>query len=213
MTIAHETGHIAFDMFDMYDYPTGVGRFDIAGATVTGVDSLWAPAAWWKIHLGWIAPIVVTKDGYYDVRHAGDQYPDAFLLYDPDHGVEEYFLVENRQNVPNTSDADLNSNGLAVWRVRDTGARAGNPAGAPFEMMRPDGTNVVKGDDTDAFDPDDARIPQRAMTAPWKSGPAARVAVRAIGGSATDDAGLLRRARPRRARGSLGLGHGPSDRP
>ena len=183
MTIAHETGHIAFDMFDMYTYPTGVGRFDIAGGTVIGDDSLWAPAAWWKLHAGWITPTVVTQDGYYDVRQAGDQNPEAFLLYDPDHGVEEYFLVENRQALANTSDAGTEDSGLVVWRVRDTGASSINPAGPPFEIMRPDGVNSVLGDGADAFDPVQGGSLQRAMTAAWKSGPAAKVAVRAVGRS------------------------------
>lgn len=144
-----------------------------------GADDLWAPSAWWKLHLGWIRPTVVTRDGYYDVRQAGDRNPEAFLLYDPDKGVNDYFLVENRQALAGTSDANINDSGLVVWRVIDANA-AGQ---APFEVMRSDGGNVA-GTARDAFDPSDPATPQRAMTAPWQDGTAARVAVRAIGRSA-----------------------------
>jgi M6 family metalloprotease-like protein/uncharacterized repeat protein (TIGR01451 family) len=113
MTWIHEVGHVALDMKDLY----GIGvQDDIGGGTCGSGDQTWLANAWTRMHLGWIAPQVVTKDGYHDVRRA-DQSGDAYILYDPypSKDVMNYFVVENRGG---GTGYDANAtNGLAVWRL------------------------------------------------------------------------------------------------
>lgn len=204
ITLAHETGHIAVDLFDMYVFPTSVDLLDWAGNTcsVNGdtTDTFWAPSAWMKMHLGWITPTVVTRDGYYDLPQAVDQTGRTFLLYDPSRGVGDYFLVENRQVVANSPDSILADSGLVVWRAREAvpaastgslqstppGCRATPPTGpciAPFELIRPDGASGAAFGSADAFDARDPRSVPRTMDNPWQDGTPSNVAVRAVGNS------------------------------
>lgn len=91
MTLVHEIGHAAFDMPDTYQEE--VPELDIGSWTSSVGDlQLSEPNAWHKMHLGWLEPTVVTESGHYDVGVG-----EAFVLYDPDRGTDEYFLVENRQ--------------------------------------------------------------------------------------------------------------------
>ncbi len=65
ITLAHETGHAAFDMPDLYFW--NVGNLDLGGPTCQPDGLLFRLSAWQKLHLGWLVPTVVTCDGYYDV--------------------------------------------------------------------------------------------------------------------------------------------------
>lgn len=69
-----------------------VVRCAMATSGVTGTPHL---DPWAKIHLGWIKPVVVTRSGWYAVRSA-EKNPEAYILYKPAHGVNEYFIIENR---------------------------------------------------------------------------------------------------------------------
>jgi M6 family metalloprotease-like protein len=189
ITAIHEAGHILFGMRDLYGF--GVGSFDLAGPTCGGPDSTQFSAnAYQRLHLGWITPTVVTRDGYYDLRDylaSGS----AYLLYDPDRGTSDYFLVENRRALAGTYDRSVADSGLVIWRVDDRQYSSGSEMLRPVEIMRPDGTRpngcvetapvCYRGADTDAWDPSDRRTPQREMARTWRDGTSARVAVRAIG--------------------------------
>lgn len=99
MTLVHEIGHAAFDMPDTYQ--EGIPELDIGSFTSSVGDlQLFEPNAWHKIHLDWIEPTVVTESGYYDVATG-----EAFVLYDPDQGTDEYLLVENRRTRPDAVEA------------------------------------------------------------------------------------------------------------
>ena len=71
------------------------------------------------MHWGWITPQVVDHDGFYDVRRA-DTTGDSFILYDPDRGTDDYFIVENRRAVTGTYDEDVADQGLVIWRIDET---------------------------------------------------------------------------------------------
>lgn len=170
ITIIHENAHATMDLVDLYGFDTG--GYDLGAATCNQADmTLFAPNAWHKLHWGWITPTVVSKDGYYDIRRA-DTTGDAFLLYDPDRGTDDYFLVENRRRTPGTYDQSLSRSGLVIWRVADD--QLGIDSGIdPIGLARP-----PSGLPTwDAADP----TAPRTMSQPWADGTAANVAVRAIG--------------------------------
>ncbi len=178
-TIIHENAHVLFDMPDLYGF--GVGHLDIGGTTNGGDDRIAAPSAWQKMHLGWIQPTVVTRDGFYEIRRA-DTTGDAFILYDPDRGTDDYFIVENRVRTFGTYEWGISDAGLAIWRISDSSLGV---AGAPWpiELMTPTGTPSPPdwpGSFRDAWDPADPTTPQRTMSQPWADGTAAGVAVRAI---------------------------------
>ena len=200
MTWAHEIGHQAGDMRDLYGF--GVGTLDIAGPTCggTGAGSLREPNSWQKLHWGWIAPTVVTSDGYYSVSRY-DTTGASFLLYDPGKNTDNYFLVENRVRQNGTYDQNASDEGLVIWRVDDAKYGSQSDSIRPVEIMRPDGTATpggtpcgqstcfYPGSTTDAWDPSDVNTPQRTMSQTWRDGTSSNVAVRAIG-----DAGSVIRA-------------------
>ncbi len=190
MTIIHETGHVTFHMRDLYGF--GVGAFDISGPTCGYSDSVFfRTSAWQKLHLGWIAPTVVVRDGYYSVDRT-DSSGEAFILYDPDKGTNDYFIVENRQRTAGTYDQNAADNGLVIWRIDDAQYNSGDESIRPIDIMRPDGTTnggcgsggCYSGSNGDAWDPSDSTTPQRTMTRKWRDEVTpANVAVRAIGPS------------------------------
>ena len=117
ITVIHENAHALVNMVDLYGFD--VGRLDLGSFTCGDPDEkLFAPSAWHKLHWGWITPTVVSKDGYYDIRRA-DTTGDAFLLYDPDRGTDDYFLLENRRMTPGTYDRGVSAEGLVIWRIAD----------------------------------------------------------------------------------------------
>lgn len=168
ITIIHENAHVAMDLQDFYGFD--VGRLDLGGRTCNMPNpTLFAPSAWHKLHWGWISPTVVRRDGYYDVRRA-DTSGDAFILYDPDHGTGDYFMVENRRPTPGTYDQSVDDDGLVIWRVADSAFGISTPIG----LMRPTPSAA-------AWDASDPFAPQRTMSAPWFDGTASNISVRAIG--------------------------------
>jgi M6 family metalloprotease-like protein len=188
ITIIHETGHAALHTRDLYGF--GVGSFDLYGPTCTAPDAtFFSLSSWQKLHLGWITPTIVTKDGFYSVPR-WDTSGQAFLLYDPDKGTNDYFLVENRERPVGTYDASASDRGLVIWRIDDAQYASSDETVRPIDIMRPDGTRAngcmeytsgcYGGSDIDAWDPSDPNTPQRTMARTWRDGSAANVAVRAI---------------------------------
>jgi len=183
----HETWHVLFVPRDFYGF--GVGWFDIAAPALGAPDtSLVAMAAWNKLHLGWSNPTVVTRDGYRELGEAGDVSSDAAILYDPDRGTDDYFIVENRRRRPGSYDQSVPDSGLLIWRIDERHYASADDFVRPVEIVRPDGqtpdgcnAGCYGGNDSDAWDPADARTPQRTMDRPWRDGSPAGVAVRAIG--------------------------------
>jgi M6 family metalloprotease-like protein len=191
ITAIHEAWHAMWwtSRTDIYNF--GMGSLDISGPTCNSDDDLlFGTAAWMKLHLGWITPTVVTRDGYYDIRQADDTRHDAFILYDHGRGTNDYFVVENRQARDGTYDEDPSDSGLVIWRIDDTQWASTNGNVRAVDIMRPDGTTApgcpaagCGGSSIDAWDPASTATPQRAMERSWRDGTASNVAVRAIGRS------------------------------
>ena len=186
MTIIHETGHVALHTRDLYGF--GVGSLDISGPTCGVGDALlFRTSVWQKMHLGWLVPTVVDHDAFYNVTRA-DTTGAAYILYDPDRGTNDYFMVENRQRTANSYDQSASDSGLVIWRIDDSQYNSGSESIRPIDIMRPDGTTnagcgsggCYGGSSTDAWDPSDSNTPQRTMNRTWRDGTAAKVAVRAI---------------------------------
>lgn len=185
ITHIHELSHHAFDHAD-HDYIAGT--LDVTGPTCSSTDDgFWDYNSWHKLHLGWKTPTVVVKDGYYTVSR-WDETGQAYLLYDPDRGTNDYFLVENRTKTAGSYDADAADRGLVIWRAEEGRFGMNGPRGA-YQLIRPIGGLPPKSDPPyggtamDAWDPSDVinNTPQRAMTETWGDGTGAKVAVRAIG--------------------------------
>ena len=176
ITIIHENAHVALGMKDLYGFDTR--GLDIGAATCEAPTEqpddgrLFAPNAWHKLHWGWIAPTVVVRDGYYDVRRA-DTTGDAFILYDPDRGTDDYFIVENRTMTAGTYDQRASGRGLVIWRVADH-AFGVDTGFDPIGMMKQDVFRT-------AWDAAAYQAAPRTMTAPWSDGAATSLAVRSIG--------------------------------
>jgi M6 family metalloprotease-like protein len=125
MTIVHEFGHLLFDMPDSYFQAVG-DKTDIGGTTGgLPYNDFFRPNAWHYMHLGWSEPTVVTSSGYHDVptEPAGS----SFILYDPDKGTDDYFIVENRSATAGTYDQGVGTDdqgiahdGLMIWRVDES---------------------------------------------------------------------------------------------
>lgn len=153
-TMAHETSHL-FGTSDIYGpwlnpYFTNNFAASLMGSTVTGRDDdRWTTHLdpWHKIQLGWANPRVFEINGttgcfYLDPAHLGGTIPSQdrapVILYDPNRGPDEYFILENRQRTrsfigsetsdPLTGatkkfysyDADTADSGIAVWHIQET---------------------------------------------------------------------------------------------
>lgn len=118
---AHELAHLNLGLADLYvDQAAtyeGVGPFSLMcdGYAPTHLDP------WAKMKLGWLVPRVVTADGWVALTDAETSLGgSAVILYDPNHGTQEYFLVENRW--PGASmERNLGFAGLAVWHITEFG--------------------------------------------------------------------------------------------
>jgi M6 family metalloprotease-like protein len=181
ITAIHELGHAAWQMDDAYGWD--IYAYDIATGTCGAADStLFGLATWQAMHLDWISPEVVTQDGFYQaglMKTIGD----SFILYDPDQGEDDYFIVENRVRAPGTYDQAINDTGLVIWRIdhgqwSNISGTSPDKTTGPVYLVRP---GASKDGDKLAWDPGDPNTPQRAMAEPWRDGTASNVAVRAIG--------------------------------
>jgi len=141
---AHELGHQSswggpWFFEDYYGIePENIGMFSLMG---------WSGTSGWagpigphhldtltKMKNGWFTPTAVTADGWFDIQDA-ETHKAAYVLYDPDHGKNEYFIVENRWKgtsydntsvligpldppMPPAQEAlDIPDEGLLVWHV------------------------------------------------------------------------------------------------
>jgi M6 family metalloprotease-like protein len=175
MTIVHEIGHAAFDMPDTRLFPIGE-RTDLGGNTCHIPDHLFfEPNAWQAMHLGWVEPTVVTRSGFYEVPRQPTG--ASFILYDPDKGSNNFFIVENRGFEFDSYETGVGAQGILIWRLDES-------------VYHPTGSGVPSGDEgyimlfeERGFAPslrhDDPRRTVDNLT--WRDGEEAKIALRAIG--------------------------------
>lgn len=129
--IAHELGHAAFDLPDLYDtsgQSAGIGYFGLMGSGLWGkadADDAYGGTpvsfmAWSKARNGWVVPEMYTQsteNGLTLYDTAQEAYNVAYLPM----GGSECLLIENRS--ADGYDAGLNiinsfyQGGLAVWHI------------------------------------------------------------------------------------------------
>ena len=171
MTHIHEIAHTAMGMRDLYGF--GVGALDISGPTCgAGNNFFMSTSAWQKMHWGWTTPTVVRRRRLLLRRTAPTHPVESFILYDYARGVNDYFMVENRQQTASTYDASASDSGLVIWRIDETKYDSNDNAVRPIEIMRADGMATGACDSTgvcyggsngDAWNPADTATPQRTM--------------------------------------------------
>jgi immune inhibitor A len=155
----HEFGHMLGlpDLYDTTNRSHGVGAWCVMGAGSWNDDGL-RPAhfcAWAKARLGWLRPRVVRGAGRLTLEpveapHDGD----VFRLWTGGRAGDEYFLLENRQQVG--FDRKLPGAGLLIWHIDETRSNNDNPGAYLVALEQADGLfqlerNKNRGDAGDPF--------------------------------------------------------------
>ncbi|GAA2394496.1 hypothetical protein Cme02nite_54380 [Catellatospora methionotrophica] len=138
ITLAHELGHQLYDLYDHYGF--GVGSWDLAGPTCAGGELWYEPNQWTKMHLGGQKPVVVTADRYVTVSDLS--IATTYLIYDPERGTEDYFLIEARTPRAGTYDQSVPDSGVVVFRIDERNVRSTQEHVRGVELMRPDGVRT-----------------------------------------------------------------------
>ncbi|MCS7006596.1 MAG: CARDB domain-containing protein [Thermoleophilia bacterium] len=134
-TFAHEVAH-TLGAVDIYgsNGNRNVG-YSLMAATITPTDDdRWTTHLdpFHKMRLGWLRPVVLTTEatGCFQVRavelRPSGSTPQAYLVYDPDRGTDEFFLLEHRFPLPLNYHGDpflrgaftLPDQGLGIWWVK-----------------------------------------------------------------------------------------------
>jgi M6 family metalloprotease-like protein len=113
--LAHELAHLMLNAGDMYFsffQPYAAGPYSLMDQSPNNAGHL-DPLH--KLRLGWLTPQVVTSNRWYQLRDI-ETSQEVLLLYDPVHGPDEYFLVENRWR-GSSYDSALPYSGLGVWQI------------------------------------------------------------------------------------------------
>ncbi|UCC97394.1 MAG: hypothetical protein JSW66_16305, partial [Phycisphaerales bacterium] len=113
--VAHELAHLLLGAGDMYVYyfqPYMAGPYSLMDDSPSNPPHL---DPFHKLKVGWLLPRIVTSSGWYRIRNI-ETSSDALILYDPDRGQKEYYIIENRWR-GNSYDQYLPDSGLAVWHI------------------------------------------------------------------------------------------------
>mmetsp|Transcript_22446 Transcript_22446/g.48834 ORF Transcript_22446/g.48834 Transcript_22446/m.48834 type:complete len:1184 (-) Transcript_22446:70-3621(-) len=140
--ICHELGHYLGlpDLYDISFEGTGIGAYDMMSQS-WGFDGsgMYPPylSAWSKVQVGWVDPILITKNGVYNIEASS---LNGGQVYRIDEGFPEgeYLLIENRQ--PNGFDGKLPQGGIAIWHIDDN-AEAQRNRGYPQQDGWPSNGN------------------------------------------------------------------------
>jgi M6 family metalloprotease-like protein len=121
-TAAHELAHLLIHTGDMYfdgPWPYAAARYSNSDAAWTGAVHLSAPE---KLKLGWLNYRVATQPGTYVLKEV-ETTGDVLVLFSPNRGTDEYYLIENRwrgtsydAGGPKIGDG-IPMDGIAVWHV------------------------------------------------------------------------------------------------
>lgn len=120
---AHELSHLLLNLPDMYNEPS----WPYAPGVFCLMDSCFTTThlnPFFKLKLGWLKFQVVSRSGEYWLRDV-ETHNEALILYDPSHGSQEYFILENRWTGSSYDSGrwelgtGLPTSGLAVWRVAE----------------------------------------------------------------------------------------------
>jgi M6 family metalloprotease-like protein len=127
-TLAHELSHL-LGTVDLYgaDFRMNA-NLTLMDATQIGVEDymgIYHLDPWHKIQLGWIKPRIrpLTYPGscvQLDAPQTFTGNREPLILYDPQRGRNEYFIIEHRSAADGAYDSELNGHarGIAIWYVR-----------------------------------------------------------------------------------------------
>jgi M6 family metalloprotease-like protein len=125
--LAHEEGHLLFNLPDMYGAPAPAYRYSLMD--ISYLDSQLDPYN--KYWLGWLTGRNITTDGYYLVNDV-EKYREALKITHPS-DPKEFFLIENRQR--GAYDTNQLDTGIIVWNIYDE--RTGDWGRNNIRMIRP----------------------------------------------------------------------------
>ena len=127
---AHEMGHGFWglpDLYDRDDTSSGIGDWSLMaggswnGGTAAGGDSPAWPDAWSRVQMGILAPTNISSNT------TGRSLPQVYNNPSPAEsilkldsaalGSQEYYLLENRQQVSGAYDEYLPGKGLFIWHI------------------------------------------------------------------------------------------------
>lgn len=120
-TAAHELSHFLLDAPDLYstqNWPFCAGSYSIMDVCYASVHL----DPFVKLKLGWLDVRVVTQSGDVTLRDV-ETHHEALVLYDPEHGKGEYFLIEYRRPTGTYDEgvaslcSGVSQAGLAVWHI------------------------------------------------------------------------------------------------
>lgn len=142
-TAAHELAHQILNTPDMYfkgAWPYAAAVYSNSDASLAGAVHISGPE---KLKLGWLNYNVAMQSGIYSLKGV-ETSNSALILYNPNRGLDEYFLIENRWR-GTSYDAGgfhgykgLPMDGIAIWHVIE------NPA--VFDLVTPFPPTGVKGE-------------------------------------------------------------------
>lgn len=117
--VAHELSHILFNAGDMYFngfQPFAAGPYSLMDQSVSPQHL----DPYHKLKLGWVRPRIITPPvlGGPEVILDVETNNEVTVLYNPNRGNKEYFIIENRWK-DGLYDKTLPSFGLAVWHVME----------------------------------------------------------------------------------------------
>ena len=137
--IAHELGHAAFGLPDLYDTTpavepdsAGIGYFGLMSAGMWGTKEVFQSkegsspvhmCAWSKIQNGWFKPEVIDKNSLLHVSLYENSSSSYNIIKIPIN-TDEYFLLENRNN--SGYDRGLKAvdgifkGGMALWKINES---------------------------------------------------------------------------------------------
>ncbi|UCH63417.1 MAG: M6 family metalloprotease domain-containing protein [Fidelibacterota bacterium] len=118
---AHEMGHAAFGLPDLYDRDytsNGLGSWSVmASGSWNGNlgDSPALPDAWCHYQMGYVTPTNISVEVTGQAVANVETYPEVYRLWTNGVIGDQYFLVENRQQLG--YDAALPGSGLLIYHV------------------------------------------------------------------------------------------------
>ncbi len=157
----HEFGHNV-NLSDLYDTDAsngdseGIGNWGImgGGGWLGGEHLPGGFCAWSKEKLGWITPTTLSSstNGAFSLKPASVNLNEVYKITTP--APNEYFLIENRQNVG--KDSMLPGHGLAIWHINTNQTSNKDETMKMVDLEEADGLNGLdnetnRGDAGDLF--------------------------------------------------------------
>jgi len=157
--ICHENGHF-LGLPDLYDYgydSQGAGRFCLMAGGGWNGNMGTTPAhmsAWCKSTLGWVTPTPITAAGTYTLWQV-ETNAQIYTLQGP-FPANEYFLIENRQDVGFDAALPGTQRGILIWHVDESQPNNDDQTHYKVDLEEASGVqdlelNQNSGDDADYF--------------------------------------------------------------